>query len=90
MSLLRRFPRSGFSESLRSFFTIWSSQRRESCPQARAFVAKARQLGSSAEVLPIAKSHGEINADLGSDPAYTASVERFLSNLSPALAERLR
>ena len=69
---------------------VCSSQRRESCPQARAFVAKARQLGSSAEVLPIAKSHGEINADLGSDPAYTASVERFLSSLSPALAERLR
>ena len=69
---------------------VCSSQRRDSCPQARAFVAKARQLGTQADVLPIAKSHGEINADLGSDPAYTASVERFLSSLSPALAERLR
>jgi len=30
VGFLRRFPRSGFSESLRSFFTIWSSQRRDS------------------------------------------------------------
>ena len=31
-----------------------------------------------AEVLPEAKSHEEINADLGQDAAYTAAVDAFL------------
>jgi len=67
---------------------VCSSRRDNSCPQARAFVAKARSFGTQAEVLPLDKSHGEINAQLGEDPDYTASVERFLTRLSPAFAER--
>lgn len=69
---------------------VCASRRMISCQQSRAFTARARQLGGQAEVLPQDKSHGEINAQLGDDPAYTAEVERFLSTLTPALAARLR
>lgn len=69
---------------------VCSSQRSTACRQAEAFVAKARRLGTPAELLPLALSHGEINDRLGDDPAYTAAVERFLATLSPRLAERLR
>jgi acetyl esterase/lipase len=68
---------------------VCSSRRDNACPQSQAFVAKARGLGTQAEVLPLDKSHGEINAQLGEDPGYTASVERFLGRLSPKFAERL-
>jgi hypothetical protein len=64
---------------------VCSTRRENACPQARAFAGKAVGLGSVAEVLPLDKTHGEINA-LGADPAYTASVERFLERLSPAFA----
>lgn len=62
----------------------------EAGAQARAFVTKAQGLGAQTEVLPLDRTHGEINAQLGADPAYTASVKGFLSRLSPAFAERLR
>lgn len=68
---------------------VCSSQRRDSCPQADAFAGRARDLGANIEVLPQAKSHGAINADLGDDPEYTARVERFLAGLSTGLARRL-
>lgn len=69
---------------------VCSTRRANACPQAESFVAKARSLGSSAEVLQLDKTHGEINAQLGEDPEYTAAVERFLGGLAPQLAERLR
>lgn len=69
---------------------VCSSRRREACRQAEDFIAKARRLGTTAEVLALPMSHGEINERLGEDAAYTAAVERFLATLSPRLAERLR
>lgn len=69
---------------------VCSSRRRHSCAQAEEFAGKARGLGSTAEVLALPLSHGEINERLGADPAYTAAVERFLATLSPRLGERLR
>lgn len=67
---------------------ICSSRRENACPQAKAFAGKAVGLGSRVEVLPLDKTHCEINAQLGSDPAYTAAVDDFLKQLSPAFAER--
>lgn len=67
-----------------------STRRDEACPQARAFIAKAQQAGTTAEILPLDKTHGEINSELGEATDYTAAVERFLGRLSPQLAERLR
>lgn len=69
---------------------VCSSRRANACPQAQDFVAKAKSLGTTAEVLSLDKTHGEINAQLGEEPAYTAAVERFIGLLSPRFAERLR
>lgn len=57
---------------------VCSIPRRVSCPQAEAFAAKARAQGGVATVLPIARTHAEIDADLGADAAYTRSVDEFL------------
>ncbi|WP_277374795.1 hypothetical protein [Pseudomonas sp. AA-38] len=60
---------------------VCSTRRRDACPQADAYAAKARQLGVTVSVVREDRSHGEINADLGADPAYTARVDSFLSSL---------
>ncbi|WP_426663270.1 alpha/beta hydrolase [Rhodanobacter aciditrophus] len=71
------------------FLAVCSSRRRESCPQARAFVAKAAGMGTRASVLPEDLSHEEINEQLGLPSAYTAAVEAFMRSLDPAVARRL-
>jgi acetyl esterase/lipase len=68
---------------------VCSSPRRDSCPAARAFAAKAKLVRVRAEVLPEAKSHGEINGELGAPGAYTSAVDAFLASLDPALARAL-
>lgn len=60
---------------------VCSSQRRQSCAQARDFDKKARSLGVRIDVSPVAKSHGAINADLGKPGAYTRSVDNFIQRL---------
>lgn len=60
---------------------VCSTRRSDACPQADAYAAKARQLGVTVSVVREDRSHGEINADLGADPAYTARVDSFLSAL---------
>lgn len=72
------------------FLAVCSSQRADSCPQANAFAAKARGLGTRIDVLPEDLRHGEINADLGQPSAYTTAVDSFLASLAPTLAQRLR
>ncbi|MBN8736761.1 MAG: alpha/beta hydrolase [Xanthomonadales bacterium] len=72
------------------FLAVCSSRRADSCPQADAFVAKARDLGARAQVLPEALRHAEINEDLGQPSAYTSAVDGFLASLDPALAALLR
>ena len=69
---------------------VCSSRRFNACPQAGNFVTKAKGLGTQAAVLPLDKTHAEINAQLGEEAAYTAEVERHLGNWSPAFAQRLR
>jgi acetyl esterase/lipase len=65
---------------------VCSSQRRQSCPASMRFAAKAKALGARAEVLTQAKSHREINEQLGTAGAYTDAVDRFLSSLDTSLA----
>lgn len=69
---------------------VCSSRRTNACPQAKNFVAKAQDLGMQAGMLPLDKTHADINAQLGDDAAYTAEVERHLGDWSPAFAKRLR
>ena len=68
---------------------VCSSERHDSCPAAMRFVARAKQLGVRAEVLTQARSHREINEQLGAPGAYTDAVDRFLSSLEPGLARAL-
>lgn len=72
------------------FLAVCSSRRHESCPQAQAFVDKARGYGTRARVLPEDLSHEEINETLGEPSGYTAQVEAFMASLDPAVATVLR
>jgi arylformamidase len=65
----------------RPLLAVCSTQRSDACPQADAYAAKARQLGVTVSVAREDRSHGEINADLGADPIYTARVDSFLNTL---------
>jgi len=71
------------------FLLVCSTRRSDSCPQGDALAAKARDLGTRAEVLRRDFSHAEINALLGEEPTYTAAVDEFLASLDAALAARL-
>ena len=57
---------------------VCSSRRRESCPTAERFAAKANGLGGKARVLREDLSHGQINATLGAESGYTAQVDAFM------------
>ncbi|HXS74522.1 MAG TPA: alpha/beta hydrolase [Rhodanobacteraceae bacterium] len=72
------------------FLAVCSSRRDESCPQAQAFVDKARSFGTQARVLPENLSHEEINEQLGLPSGYTTQVEAFMAGLDPAVASALR
>lgn len=54
---------------------VCSSQRDSACRQAHDFAQRVRASGSRAEVLEQAKSHREINLQLGSESAYTNAVQ---------------
>src|SRR6185437_5001575 len=71
------------------FLAVCSSRRRDSCPQAQAFVRKAASFGAHASVLQEDLSHGEINQQLGLPSDYTGAVEQFMRTLDPAAARRL-
>ena len=60
---------------------VCSTQRNDSCPQARGFVAKASSIGVRASVLPADLSHKEINHKLGLPGPYTDGVEAFMRSL---------
>jgi arylformamidase len=57
---------------------VCSSRRSDSCPQARAFAAKASAMGGRVTVQPEDLSHGELNERLGASGAYTDRVDAFL------------
>ncbi len=60
---------------------VCSSRRMDSCPQARAFAARATQFGGRAEVLPIDLTHPQINDYLGAPGGYTNQVDAFLNSV---------
>lgn len=72
------------------FLAVCSSRRQDSCPQARAFVDKARGYGTQARTLPEDLSHEQINQTLGEPSDYTAQVESFMASLDPSVAHALR
>jgi acetyl esterase/lipase len=60
---------------------VCSSRREDSCSAARAFADKAIASGARAEVLPVDLNHGQVNAELGRSPSYTAAVDKFMQSL---------
>lgn len=83
-------PRHAVAGAAAPLLLVCSSTRPDDpCRQADALARHAQALGTRAEVLPQRLSHGDINAQLGQEGAYTRSVEAFLASLSPALAQRL-
>jgi len=68
---------------------VCSSLRRDSCPAATRYAAKATSVGVRAEVVPVPKTHAAIDAELGAPGDYTESVETFLRSLDPSLARAL-
>lgn len=60
------------------------------CGQARAYVEKSQGLGVRAVILPEAKSHGEINKEVGLPGDYTEAIERFMASLDPLVATLLK
>ncbi|MFT3805298.1 alpha/beta hydrolase [Arenimonas sp.] len=70
---------------------VCSSERRDQpCNEAKNYLARAHSLGVRAELLPQAKTHAEINQQLGLPGAYTDAVERFLASLDDGIAALLR
>jgi arylformamidase len=60
---------------------VCSSQRDSSCRQAHDFAQRLHASGSRADVLEQAKSHRDINLQLGADSTYTSEVEAFIDSL---------
>lgn len=60
---------------------VCSSQRDSSCRQAHDFAQRLQATGSRAEVLEQARSHREINLQLGADSAYTGALQAFIDSL---------
>lgn len=65
----------------RPMLVVCSSQRRDACAQARDFAGRVTALGGSARVLPVAKTHREVNQDLGLPGPYTDEVVGFIRSL---------
>lgn len=64
---------------------VCSSQRQEPCLQGEQFATAARKAGSRVTVLPVDKSHAEINADLGISSPYTDAVIAFFDSVGAPL-----
>jgi acetyl esterase/lipase len=70
---------------------VCSTRRKDDpCGQARAYAEKSQSLGVRAVVLPEAKSHGEINKEVGLPGDYTEAIERFMASLDPLVATLLK
>ena len=82
-------PYDHLSAGAKPLLMVCSSRRRDSCVAARRLATKAASAGVRAEVLPVAKSHAAIDAQLGVPGAYTDGVEAFLASLDPSLARAL-
>lgn len=66
-----------------------STRPDQPCAQAHDFARRAQALGVRAEVAEQARSHKQINEELGTPGDYTARVDAFLSSLDAAVAKRL-
>lgn len=86
----RSSPLHALSTAGAPFLAVCSSKRPDHpCDQADYFVKRANAIGMRASVLPQARSHGDINQQLGLENSYTQAVEDFMASLSPAIRRHL-
>ncbi|MDD4884866.1 alpha/beta hydrolase [Sulfuricurvum sp.] len=79
-------PQQCLSTSALPMYLVCSTERPDKpCIQAEAFVKAAKSIGVRSEVAPQAKSHKEINEELGLDNDYTHKVEEFIRSLGIAI-----
>lgn len=84
-------PTQALTANAPALLAVCSTERRDQpCNEAKNYIARARSLGRRAELLPQAKSHGEINDELGLPGAYTDAVEAFMASLDEGIAALLR
>jgi len=84
-------PYHALSGPVPPFQFVCSTERPDHpCLQAQGMARRVRDLGGRAEVLPQELTHGEINAQLGLESAYTRGVETFMASLDAVVAQRLR
>ena len=77
----RNSPLQRLSARPEPMLLVCSTRRDDSCPAARGFADKAVASGGRATVVPVDLSHGDVNAELGRAPAYTAAVQAFLGSI---------
>lgn len=83
-------PQVQLSKDAPPLLVVCSSRRQDSCPQADAFVAKAKSMGVRAVPLSENLSHRDINGTLGEPGEYTRAVETFMASLDTVVAARLK
>lgn len=78
-------PRHQLTNIAPPLLAVCSSQRDDSCPQARQFMAQAASLGVQVRMLEQDLSHQAINEELGRPGAYTDAVEAYMASLNDTL-----
>lgn len=74
-------PAQRLSNSTTPMLLVCSTQRRDSCPQARDLSGKALSMGLQVHVLEQDLSHRQVNEQLGLPGAYTDAVDAFIGGL---------
>ena len=76
-------PYAQLAQAGKPLLAVCSSQRSDSCEQARRYAAKAGRFGTRVQVLAQDLSHMQINETLGQEGAYTQAVDQFIRSLLP-------
>lgn len=74
-------PYHQLSEKRMPLLAVCSTQRDDSCPQAKRFLEKAAGFGTQTQLIPEALSHKDINLLLGKELTYTKMVDDFLNSV---------
>lgn len=71
-------PEAQLDSGMPPYLLVCSSKRATQCEQANDFASEVRAHGGSAQVLPVALAHAQINKKLGQNNSYTDAVDDFL------------
>lgn len=77
----RASPAHALTSQALPLLAVCSMRRNDACPQADDYAAKAKSLGTRAEVLRQDLSHRQINEELGLPGPYTTAVDTFIASL---------